>query len=75
MTNPERQLLQELQMHQGFPVLEKLMDEYIKGLDLKGSMKRETEFETIWQRAIIEGGELHLKTFLAVAESEARKFK
>ena len=75
MTNDERKMIQELQKHIGFPILEKLMKQYIEeNLDLKGSIKRETEFETIWSRASNEGGKLHLQTFFAVAESEARKY-
>jgi len=75
MTNDEQKILQDLQTHLGWPILEKLMAEYVEGLELKGSAKRETEFETVWQRALAEGGELHLKTFFAVAEAEARKYK
>lgn len=75
MNNDERKLLQELQTHRGWTVLEKLMDEYIEGLDLKRSAKRSTEFETIWSRASSEGGELHLRTFFAVADGEARKYQ
>ena len=74
MTNDEQKMLQELQTHECFPVLEKLLVEYIEGLNLKDSAKRSTQFETIWDRASNEGGELHLKTFFPVAESEARKY-
>jgi hypothetical protein len=38
-------------------------------------MKRETEFETIWQRAHAEGGADHLRGFLVEIENEARKYK
>jgi|AntAceMinimDraft_10_1070366.scaffolds.fasta_scaffold42839_3 hypothetical protein len=74
MTNNERKILQDLQTHLGFPILEKLMREYIEELGLKGSMKRDTQFDTIWERALAEGGELHLKMFFAQAEAEARKY-
>ena len=74
LTNDERKMLQELQTNDCWPILEKLLAEYIEGLDLKGNIKMDSEFETLWQRALKEGGELHLKTFFAVAEAEARKY-
>ena len=74
MTNDDRKMLQELQTHECWPILEKFLDEYIKSLGLDGDIKRETSFETLWQRAYVEGGANHLKQFFALAESEARKY-
>ena len=74
MTNDKRKLLQDLQTHIGWPVLEEFVDEYISGLGLNGSAKRESDFETIWQRAHSEGGSDHLKGFLTAIENEARKY-
>lgn len=75
MSNDERKILQDLQTHIGFPILQKLMEQYIEeNINLRGTVRRNTGFEAIWDRAINEGGELHLRTFFAVAEGEARKF-
>lgn len=60
---------------EGWPAMEEYLEEYISGLDLKGTMKRENEFETIWQRAFDEGGELHLRNFFKSADAEARRYK
>jgi len=75
MSNDERKLLQSVMTDEGWPVLEKYLEEYINGLDLKGTVKRNTEFDTIWQRAFSEGGEHHLRDFFKSAELEARKYK
>lgn len=74
ITNDKRKILQDLQTHIGWPVLEEFIEEYIKNLDLNGSIKRNNEFETIWQRAHSEGGREHLRGFLTAIESEARKY-
>lgn len=74
MDNNKRKLLQEIQTHIGWPVVEEFLADYIKGLDLDGPIKRETEFETIWQRAEAEGGRDHLINFFKELENEARKY-
>jgi len=74
MTNGDRKALQDLMTNIGWPVLEKCLNEYIDGIGLNGSIKRITEFETIWQRAFAEGGEQHLKDFFQSVENEARKY-
>ncbi|MFA7662765.1 MAG: hypothetical protein WCX88_02505 [Patescibacteria group bacterium] len=75
MTNSDRKSLQSLQTQPEWEVLEKLLEEYIAGIDLSGSMKRNNEFETIWQRAHSEGGVEHLRNFFKVADSEARHYQ
>lgn len=74
MDNTSRKLLQELQTHIGWPVLEEFLAEYLKGLELEGTIKRNSEFETIWQRAEAEGGRDHLINFFKALEDEARKY-
>ena len=74
MTNDERKLLQEIQTHRGWNTLEKFLNQYIDSLDLKGSIRMNSEFETIWNRAYNEGGEHHLRNFILQLDSEARKY-
>ena len=61
-------------MKLGYPILEELMQEYVKGLDLNAPIKRDTNFETIWQRAHTEDGVEHLNNFFKLAESEASRY-
>lgn len=74
MTNDERKILQDLQTHRGWPLLEEFAEQYIKSLGLTGTIKMPTEFDTIWNRAYNEGGEYHLNKFLEALENEARKY-
>lgn len=73
MTNPERKLLQEALSNRGWLLVEQFLEDYIESLNLKGSMKRQNDFETIWQRAEAEGGEFHLRNFMNQLDEEARK--
>lgn len=74
MTNDKRKLLQEALSNEGWPVLEEFVEEYINNLNLPGSIRRNDEFNTIWDRAFTEGGEYHIRELLKQLDSEARKF-
>jgi hypothetical protein len=75
LTNSERKQLQILQSDECWSAIEKFLEEYIKGINLSGSMKRENEFETIWQRAYNEGGVENLRNFFKALDNEARLYK
>jgi hypothetical protein len=74
MDNSKRKLLQEILTDRNWDVVEDYLEEYIANLNLKGSVKRQDEFHTIWDRAFGEGGEHHLRDFFKQIENEARKF-
>ena len=73
MIEADRQLLQEVMTNRGWEALERYMKEYIGSLELSGSIKKDTEFNTIWDRAHNEGGRDHLTNFFLQAEGEAKK--
>jgi hypothetical protein len=54
----------------GFEVF---FDEYMKKNFVQGSVRRETEFATIWEAASQEGGKDYLKQFISQLEAEAQK--
>ena len=74
MKNEKRKLLQEVQSDRGWEVLEEYLEEYIERLNTDDSIKRDSQFETLWQRAYLEGGINHLRQFFKDAETEARKY-
>ncbi len=74
MDNQKRKQLQDILTDRNWDVVEEYLVEYLEALNLKGSIKRQNEFETIWGRAFNEGGEFHLKDFFKQIENEARKF-
>lgn len=73
MDNSKLKLLKELQETKGWEVLEDYMNEYI-GSNLRvDSIKRATEFDTIWEQAFREGGEYHLTQFFAKAFNDGKE--
>lgn len=74
MDNSKRKILQDVLTNPNWDVVEEYLIEYLESLNLKGSVKRQDEFHTIWDRAWGEGGEFHLKGFFKAIENEARKF-
>jgi len=74
ITNSDRKMLQDLQSSIAWEALERLRDEYIEALDLVGPIKRENEFETIWQRAYNEGGRDHIRQLFDQMFNEAKKY-
>ena len=73
MDNAKRKLLQEVQENRGWATLEEYLEEYISAIK-PVHVKRDTEFDTIWELAENEGGIKHLRTFFASLEEEARKY-
>jgi len=73
MTNNERKQLQDLMSSQGWEVLEKYMEEYLNNFK-SDTIRKATEFDTIWEASNLEGGKYHLTNFFAQAEKEARKY-
>ena len=75
MVNAKRKLLQEAQTSQSWEAVEDFKDEYIEqNLKLDETIRRQTDFDTIWERAFKEGGKYHLESFFNSIENEARKY-
>lgn len=67
--NQIRNLLSDIQWQS----IEKYKDEFMKENFVESSLKRENEFETIWNAAYQEGGKAFLFRFLNGIEVEALK--
>ena len=68
-----RSQLRQLQQAPQWESLEQAFTEYLKNYFLETSIKRENEFETIWNSAYSEGGKFHLNNFMKFLEDEASK--
>ena len=65
--------LRQLQQSPQWTSFEQAFQEYLKNYFLETSIKRENEFETIWQAGYSEGGKYHLNNFMKFLEDEAQK--
>lgn len=75
MENPKRKQLQDIQTQPSWFAVEEFIEEYKKThLNLDESAKRDSDFNTIWDRAYKEGGLYHLINFFNALENEARKY-
>lgn len=68
-----RSQLRQLQQAPQWTSFEQAFTEYLKNYFLETSIKRENEFETIWNCAFSEGAKFHLKNFMQYLEDEAGK--
>jgi hypothetical protein len=76
MTNGQRKQLQTIQTDKAWEAVEDYIQEYIENyLPLSQSIKRDSEFNTVWDRAFSEGGKHHLMDFFNKLEAEARKYE
>lgn len=69
----DKKNIQTLMMDVRWQSVERALDLYLKENFIQSSIKRESEFETIWYLAFAEGGKDHLQRFISQLESEARK--
>lgn len=53
--------------------VEEFLRSYIEKNFVQTSLKRDSEFETIWYAAEFEGGKRHLQQFMNELEAEAHK--
>ena len=73
MDNSKLKLLKELQETKSWEVLEEYVEEYIQDNLKVGSIKRATQFDTIWDEAYREGGEYHLKALFTNAFNDGKE--
>jgi hypothetical protein len=66
--------LQALQSDPRWAAIEQFLAEYIKDNFIQQTVKRDTEFNTIWELAHAEGGKFHIQRFFNQLEQEAMKF-
>lgn len=75
MINEKRKLLQEALTNRGWEAVEQYLEEYIdEQINLESSIRRDTDFNTVWDRAFTEGGKHYLLNFFNSLEEEARKY-
>jgi len=76
MNSARIQLLEEIQINRAWEAVEDYLKEYITNhLRLEETVKRNDEFNTVWDRAFTEGGKFHLIQFFNNLEEEVRNNK
>jgi len=73
MTNDDRKLIQEAMTQRSWLGIENAMKEYTKGLK-QDSIRKQTQFDTIWEAAYSEGGEYHIRQFFIYLFNEGKKY-
>lgn len=73
LQNQTRKQLQQLMSDARWQAVELALQEYLKENFLQESIKRDSEFETLWYAASQEGAKGHLQRFIAELENEAFK--
>ncbi len=73
MTNTERKQLQKILGDKNWPFVENCLEEFLKENFLQASVKKDTEFDTMWYLAFAEGGKYYLQQFFARLEDEASR--
>ena len=73
ISNQHRKQLQKLMSEANWGAFEAFFDYYLQHNFIQTSIKRNSEFETIWQAASDEGGKRHLQNFKQQLEDEANK--
>lgn len=73
LSNQARKQLQQLMSDARWQSVDVALQEYLKENFLQESIKRDTEFETLWYAASQEGAKGHLQRFFAEIENEAYK--
>lgn len=72
ITDQHRRMLQTLMSQPQWSGFEAFFDEFMKTNFVQHSVKRDTEFETIWYAAEMEGAKRKLLEFKNQMEEEAR---
>lgn len=72
-TNSHRKMLQSLMQSSEWEAIEAYLQHYTQQNFVQQSIKRDSEFETVWQAASQEGGRSHLLTFFQNMEEEAKQ--
>ena len=72
MEQTSKRQLQRLLQDKDWLVVESFLDEFLKENFIQGSIKRDSEFETMWYMAFNEGGKFFLQKFFGRLEEEAR---
>lgn len=75
LPNQTKKYLQGLMMDARWTAVELALQEYLKENFLQDSGKKDTEFNTIWYLASMEGAKFHLQRFINELELQARNAK
>lgn len=67
--------LQALMSDPRWKAVEFAFEQYLKESFIQESIKRDTEFDTIWYTAFREGGFYHISAFFEQLELQARDIK
>jgi hypothetical protein len=69
----DRRAIQRLMQNKEWEVFESFFNNFMKEKFLQNSVKKSSEFDTIWFLAFDEGGKFYLNEFINSLENEARK--
>ena len=70
-TDQHRKQLQMLMQHPAWAGFEEYYNHYCLTNFAQSSARRDSEFDTIWELANVEGGKNHLNSFVRGMENEA----
>ena len=73
ITNQHKKMLQKLMEQEFWEGFEAFFADYMERNFIQSSIKRNSEFETIWQAAESEGGKRMLNDFKNQLENNARE--
>lgn len=73
MTNRDKRQIQQLMQDVRWNTVELFLKEYLEQNFIQGSVKKSTEFDTIWDAAFQEGGKYHLQQFFSQLENSAEE--
>lgn len=73
MDDQARKQIQRLMSDPNWAGMEQFFKHYTRSQFIQNSVKKETEFDTIWYLAHIEGGKHHLYQFMNQLEEEAKQ--
>ena len=73
LADSHRKMLQRLQMDPNWAGFVAYYQYFMDRNFVQGSVRRNTEFDTIWEAATQEGGKTYLKAFISQMEQEAKK--
>ncbi len=71
MNERDKRQLQKLMQNPQWEVIERYFEQFLKDNFLLNSVKKDTEFETMWYLAFNEGGKFYMQKFMQELEREA----
>lgn len=71
ITPHQKKQIQGLLQDPRWEIIESIISDYMKENFIQNSVKRDSEFNTIWDMAFTEGGKYHIQRFFNSLEANA----